>query len=224
MPPVIKNQSLKKSPESLLASNQPITVDASNDYSQFNLVPAASKPNPKGQAKKRKASLVYHEKGKRFEFVDEVITAIGADKSLQFAFSEQGFAVGRELPGCTADFPLYRNGDLGVVYSADLGLEAIKRFSLDFTGKSTFPFQDVVYLNSGDVTVAFFPIVQEVIPTDDLDVPASPDAKSEDLPVGHLAPDCTVSPDADDPESFAKSFVAAHPDDDYRPSQEASGV
>ncbi|WP_339279103.1 hypothetical protein NYE40_23935 [Paenibacillus sp. FSL W8-1187] len=223
MPPVRKSKPVMQSSEQPLASNQPSIVTTSSDYSQFNFVPAGSLPNPKGMTEPRKGSLVYHENGKRFEFIDEVIAAIDAGDTLQFAFNDNGFVVGTKLPGCKHDFPLRKNRNMWIVYSKDLALEAIKRFSLDFTGKSTISFQDVVYLNSGDATVAFFPVMQEENRNSGLDGSASPDAEN-DLSGKRLAPDCTGSPDTDDLEGSAESFEATSSDDDSSPPEEASGA
>ncbi|MGG2197548.1 hypothetical protein [Paenibacillus validus] len=169
-----------KKPEQVVEGSQAVAPAASIDYSLYNLVPAVSKPNSKGQVKNRKASIVYHKDGKRFEFVDEVITAIAADKTLQFAFNEKGFAIGTMLPECDVDFPIFKNGNVWTVYSKDLTAEAVKRFSLDFNGKSTISFEEVVYLKTDGVTAAFFPVAQAEKESDILEVPTNPDASSKD--------------------------------------------
>lgn len=76
-----------------------------------------------------------------------------------------------------------RTGTYGSYIQRTSG-QAIERFSLDFTGKSTISFQDVVYLNTGGVAAAFFPVVQDESKTSSLGASEDTNTASDDPLLG----------------------------------------
>lgn len=99
-------------------------------------------------------SVVNAKTGKRITISKLILDHIKVQDRIQFAFSDNEIAVGRELPDNENYFNIKISKSKGNVYCAGLVLEITELYDLDFNEKTSITFDNVQYQNiQGDNVV-----------------------------------------------------------------------
>lgn len=92
-------------------------------------------------------SVVNAKTGKRVTISKPILDYINVDDKIQFAFSDNEIAVGKELPNNDNYFTTKISKSKGNVYSTGLVLEITELYDLDFKDKTSITFDDIQYQN-----------------------------------------------------------------------------
>lgn len=112
--------------------------------------------------------------GRRIVFSAKLIEKIGAEREIQISMNDEGIAIGTDLPGNKNTFRLKDYGRKYVLYATELIHEITDFFQLDFTGRTTISFYEVVYIEH-EPPIAFIKMTDEPVDEDDVeDSEASP--------------------------------------------------
>lgn len=92
-------------------------------------------------------SVVNAKTGKRVSVSESIVDYLGVKDKIQFAFSDNKIAVGKDLPNNDNYFTIKISKSKGNVYSTGLVLEITELYDLDFRDKTSITFDDIQYQN-----------------------------------------------------------------------------
>ena len=103
-------------------------------------------------------SVVNAKTGKRVAISKEILDYMNVEDKIQFSFSDNEIAVGKELPNNNNYFTIKISKGKGNIYSTALVLEITELYDLDFKDKTSITFEDVHYQNIQGINVVIIKI------------------------------------------------------------------
>ncbi|WP_195617296.1 MULTISPECIES: hypothetical protein [Clostridium] len=126
-----------------------------------NILETFIPPHSKGVRKKSAGggiSVVNAKTGKRVAVSKSILDYVGVVDKIQFAFSDNEIAVGKDLPNNDNYFTIKISKSKGNVYSTGLVSEITELYDLDFKDKTSITFDDIQYQNIQGVNIAIIKI------------------------------------------------------------------
>ena len=103
-------------------------------------------------------SVVNAKTGKRVSVSKTIVDYVGVKDKIQFAFSDNEIAIGKDLPNNDNHFTIKMSKGKGNVYSTGLVLEITELYDLDFKDKTSITFDDIQYQNVQGTNIAIIKI------------------------------------------------------------------
>jgi len=130
-------------------------IQEGTDYEMYEFEEATSTHDSRETSEACMLSVVSAGKnGNRVTFSPLLLELIGSPEAVEIGFNQDGIAVysGNK-------FKLRESGNRGVIYSSPLVKEITQRFGLNFTGKTSISFPEMIEIRKGERPVAFVPVL-----------------------------------------------------------------
>lgn len=99
-------------------------------------------------------SVINAKTGKRVSINKKIMDYIKIEDKIQFAFSENEIAIGKELYNNKNYFNIKRSKGKGIIYCSELVFEITKLYNLDFSDRTSITFDNIQYQSIQGVNVA----------------------------------------------------------------------
>lgn len=116
--------------------------------------PSESESISRKSTKSGAISLVYSKNGIRLSMAKYVVDKLRDPKAVQVSLSKDSVAIGEYLPNNQNSYTVRKCGEKGILYAAKLVEEIIRKFNLDFTGKTSLTYPDVTFTTYNGYPVA----------------------------------------------------------------------
>lgn len=144
-----KNQEVK---ESLVEKSGYVTelhnkVEGISENTLERFIPSNSKGTTKSFTKGGGVSIINTKTGKRISVSKAILDYLNVEGKIQFAFSDNEIAIGKELPNNENYFNIRMSKTKGLVYCTSLVLEVTELYELDFQDRTSITFDNIQYQN-----------------------------------------------------------------------------
>lgn len=123
------------------------TVEGISENILERFIPSNSRGITKSFAKGGGVSIVNAKTGKRISVNKAILDYLKVEDKIQFAFSDNEIAIGKELPNNENYFNIKMSNTKGLVYCTSLVLEVTELYGLDFQNRTSITFDDIQYQN-----------------------------------------------------------------------------
>ncbi|MFR4998366.1 MAG: hypothetical protein ACLUDK_14235 [Clostridium paraputrificum] len=141
----------------MIESNKHNVQEGKYDLSSF--IPSSSRGIEKATTRNGVMSIIYAKTGKRVNIDKKLLNTIGCESTVKFSFNDNLVAIAKELPNNNNCFNIKLGKSRGNIYSSDLVKELIKKYSLDFTNRTSITFNDVEYVDVEGIKVAIVKVI-----------------------------------------------------------------
>ena len=98
-------------------------------------------------------SVVNAKTGKRVSINKKIMDYLKIEDKIQFAFSDNEIAIGKELPNNKNYFNIKMSKGTGIVYCSELVFEITDLYNLDFSDRTSITFDNIQYQSIQGVNV-----------------------------------------------------------------------
>ena len=98
-------------------------------------------------------SIVNAKTGKRVSINKKIMDYLKIEDKIQFAFSDNEIAIGKELPNNKNYFNIKVSKGTGIVYCSELVFEITDLYNLDFSDRTSITFDNIQYQSIQGVNV-----------------------------------------------------------------------
>lgn len=98
-------------------------------------------------------SVVNAKTGKRVSINKKIMDYLKIEDKIQFAFSDDEIAIGKELPNNKNYFNIKMSKGTGIVYCSELVFEITDLYDLDFSDRTSITFDNIQYQSIQGVNV-----------------------------------------------------------------------
>lgn len=129
-----------------------------NEEVLLNFIPASSKGRSNISIGKGVMSVVNAKTCKRISINKDILSYLNIDNTIQFAFSDNEIAIGKELPNNENYFHIKISKNKGLIYCSELVSEITDIYGLDFSSRTSITFDDIQYQNIQGVDVVIIKV------------------------------------------------------------------
>ena len=122
-----------------------VSSEGENIFKRF--IPSNSRSITKNITKSGGVSIINAKTGKRISVSKSILDYLNVESKIQFAFSDNEIAIGKELPNNENYFTIKMSKTKGLVYCTSLVLEITELYELDFQNRTSITFNNIQYQN-----------------------------------------------------------------------------